>query len=187
MKDLVPRIQRAFAESGWAKEAVTAEKWAELKVQKAELIALRLYTAPMFIFYNTSLRSMATDKPGRGAFAGMDVRGHFATTIHAINSGVLKLARLQPCCPIYRVMKLPAPFLEKSLHNIRSGVEFGFSSSTLDREVAVKYSRGAADKSSMIFEVQQGMFSRGAYIGWLSQYPEEKDPDPAAAGDRARR
>ena len=73
---------RAFAESGWAKEAVTAEKWAELKVQKAELIALRLYTAPMFIFYNTSLRSMATDgKPGRGAFAGMDVRGHFATTI----------------------------------------------------------------------------------------------------------
>ena len=100
------------------------------------------------------------------------------SALRAINSGVVKLARLQPCCPIYRGMsgmKLPAPFLEKNPHNIRGGVEFGFSSTTLDREVAVKYSRGAADKSSMVFEMRQGMVSRGAYIGWLSQYPGEKE------------
>ena len=72
-------------------------------------------------------------------------------------------------------MKLPKPFLEPNAHNIRGGVEYGFSSTTMEREVAVKYSQGAANEASMIFEMQQGMVNRGAFIGWLSQYPEEKE------------
>eukprot|EP01052_Picozoa_sp_SAG31_P002954 SAG31_NODE_108_length_24741_cov_6.933041_6_plen_310_part_00 len=61
MERAVSLIQNAFAELGWAKEAVTADLWEELKVQKAELIALRLYTGPMFMFYNTVLRYAALD------------------------------------------------------------------------------------------------------------------------------
>eukprot|EP01052_Picozoa_sp_SAG31_P002955 SAG31_NODE_108_length_24741_cov_6.933041_7_plen_146_part_00 len=112
-------------------------------------------------------------RPARGPFAGLDVHSRFVTTIHGINSGLIKLSRLQPCCPIYRGMcgmKLPKPFLEPNLHNIRGGVEFGFSSTTLDRAVAVQYSScGTSNKPRMIFEMQQGMVSRGAFLGWLSQ------------------
>ena len=56
----VPRIQAEFSKMGWSAEAVTDGLWAELKVQKAELVALRLYTGPLFIVYNQALRAMAT-------------------------------------------------------------------------------------------------------------------------------
>lgn len=181
LSNAVQSVRCAFAEMGWSEEAVSPKLWEELKIQRVELVALRLYTGPMFVYYNGALRAMASGgvvPPWGGAFAGMDVKGKFVTTIHAINSGLIKLSRLQPCCTIYRGMhgmKLPKPFLTPNAHNVRGGVEYGFSSTTLDREVAYTYSRGAVDGASMIFEMRQGMINRGAFIGWLSQYPKEKE------------
>jgi hypothetical protein len=104
-QDAVALIRAEFREMGWSEDAVTDELWADLKVQESELVGLRLYTGPMFIFYNGALRAMATGGVAPfGQFQGMDVRGAYVTTIHAINSGLIKLSRLQPCCSIYRGM-----------------------------------------------------------------------------------
>ena len=39
----------------------------------------------------------------------------------------------------------------------------------------MKYSKGAAGRSSMVFEMRMGMVNRGAFLGWLSQYPDEAE------------
>ena len=54
------------------------------------------------------------------------MRGRFTTTLHVLNSGVLKLAKLQPAIPVYRGitgMKLPKSFTKKNELNVRGGVE----------------------------------------------------------------
>eukprot|EP01050_Picozoa_sp_SAG11_P014373 SAG11_NODE_1764_length_4288_cov_3.044163_4_plen_74_part_00 len=56
----------------------------------------------------------------------MDVHGRFTTTVHAINSGIIKLSRMQPTCKVYRGMsgmKLPKTFTEANAYNVRAGVE----------------------------------------------------------------
>ena len=85
----------------------------------------------MFDLYNTALRAYGNaDKPGyvpmRGRIdPGESVANRFVTTIHAINSGVLKLSKLQPACTIYRGvsrMKLPDGFLKMNEFGVRGGV-----------------------------------------------------------------
>ena len=49
---------------------------------------------------------------------------------------------------------------------ISGGVEFGFSSTTAEKEQAVHYSRGNA---STVFEMEMGMVDKGADVSWLSQ------------------
>ena len=49
---------------------------------------------------------------------------------------------------------------------VRGGVEYGFSSTTMEREQAVAYADGAA---STVFEMQMGLVDRGAELTWLSQ------------------
>ena len=58
-------------------------------------------------------------------------------------------------------------------YNVRGGIEGAFLSTTLDRQVAFDYA-GTPGKTGMIFEIQQGMVSRGSDLTWLSQYPHEK-------------
>jgi hypothetical protein len=57
-------------------------------------LLLRLYTGPMFKLYNSVLREV--DKR----------RGEYVTTIHALNSAILKLSKLQPACKVYRGVKV---------------------------------------------------------------------------------
>ena len=64
-------------------------------------------------------------------------------------------------------------FMEKNEFNIEAGVEYGFMSTTLDRRVAEKYSKGKSNEPSMIFQMRQGMVNRGAFLGFLSEYPHE--------------
>ena len=57
----------------------------------------------MFMVYNGVLRAMSTGgkiPAWGGAHAGESVQGRFTTTIHAINSGVVKLSRIQPAYPV---------------------------------------------------------------------------------------
>ena len=51
-------------------------------------------------------------------------------------------------------------------------------STSLDRDKAMFYAQGGADKSkkgkpSILFEMQMGMIDRGADISWASQFPHE--------------
>ena len=93
------------------------------------------------MLYNGVLRAMACED-GRIRFGfppdmiGQSVHGKFTTTLHAINSGVIKLSRLQPACKIYRGMtgmKLPKVFHHSDAHNIsgrarKSTLHFSFVS-----------------------------------------------------------
>jgi hypothetical protein len=49
-----------------------------------------------------------------------------------------------------------------------------FLSTTFDREVALAYAR-APGRPGIVFEMQLGMVDRGAELGWISQYPHERE------------
>ena len=97
----MPLIHASFDALGWSKEAATGGAFHSLNISQAEIIALRMHTGPCFILYNAVLRGMGTG----GGFVrahlpaellGCSVKGSFSTTIHAINSGAVKLAAIQP-------------------------------------------------------------------------------------------
>lgn len=107
----------------------------------------------------------------------------YTTTLHAINSAVVKLSKLTVATKVYRGVSgrvLPAQFWEANAFGVRGGVEGGFMSCTLEQGVAMSY---AASGAGFVFEIQQGMVDRGADIGFLSQYPHEREI-LCVAGDR---
>jgi len=71
--------------------------------QTVEVIGLRLYTGPMFALYNAKMRSFPTNIVEYLRLLGPRA---FVTTLHAVNSGILKMARFsvvpgrpRPCRP----------------------------------------------------------------------------------------
>ena len=120
----------------------------------------------------------------------------YTTTLHTINSAIIKLGKLTPACKVYRGISggvLPEQFRKPNKQNVCGGVEFSFMSTTTNREVAAHYAAGGG-KAGLLFEIQMGIIDRGAEISWLSQYPHEKEilfaPSPASrsssSGSRAR-
>jgi len=100
---------------------------------------------------------------------------YYTTTIHVINSCIVKMGKLTKAQPVYRGMSgriFPEQFWRPSEQGIMGGVEFAFMSTTPDRKVAEQYSQ---DGFGIIVEIQQGMIDRGAEIAWLSQYPHEAE------------
>ena len=97
----------------------------------------------------------------------------YTTTIHVINSCIVKMGKLTKAQPVYRGMSgriFPEQFWKPNSQGVMGGVEFAFMSTTPDRSVAEQYSQ---DGFGIIVEIQQGMIDRGAEISWLSQYPHE--------------
>ena len=139
----------------------------------------------MFELYNAVLRAFGNlDPMNQGLvpeyasiYPGESVRGRFVTTIHAINSGVQKLARLQPACRVYRGLskvRLPPMFLQPDSYNVCGGVEWGFMSCTTKESVAQEYAHVHRNGASTVIVADMGLVDRGAALDWLSQYPEEK-------------
>jgi hypothetical protein len=156
----------------------------ELQIEDGELIALRLYTGPCFMIYNTVLRALGNpDAPGvvpayDGNFSGQDVRGRYVTTLHALNHGCIKFARLSVAKEVHRGfagMKLPESFEFPDENNVRGGGEFGFMSTTADRDVALGYTAGHAGEARTLLTAKMNLASRAAFIAYLSQYPAEKE------------
>jgi hypothetical protein len=81
------------------------------------------------------------------------------TTIHAINSMVVKASKLTKVGCVYRGVSggvLPDSFWTANKHGVRGGVERSFLSTTHDRAEAMRYA-SADDKPSVVFELQMGM------------------------------
>ena len=100
---------------------------------------------------------------------------HYTTTLHLINSAVIKLSKTTQVSKVYRGLSgraLPTAMLKANEHAVRGGVEFAFLSTSTSRAVAEQYSNGPA---GVIFEIQQGLTDRGADIKWLSQYSFEAE------------
>ncbi|KAJ1492128.1 ankyrin repeat-containing domain protein [Baffinella frigidus] len=137
-----------------------------------EILALVLYTGPMFSKYNAVLR-------GFPKAVVDDLNGNtYATTIHLIVSGVIKLSRrtvLPKDRVVYRGLgdlELPEEFLKEDRFGVRGGVEFGLMSTTEDLRVAVQY---AGTKMPTVFRISVGAVDRGASLERLSQYRGEKE------------
>ena len=141
-------VERAepVVEEGMMVEGRNAEKLAALlrspeversHVTVAEVVALRLYTGPMYVKYNAVLRGMAV------ATAGGTI---YSSTVHLICSGLQKLSRVSELpkeMKLYRGtggMALPSSFLEPDASGCAGGTEPAIMSATPDRSVALGYS-----------------------------------------------
>ena len=99
----------------------------------------------------------------------------YTTTIHVINSCIVKMGKLTVAVPVYRGMSgriFPGSFWVPNQQGVMGGVELAFMSTTPERSVAEQYSQ---DGFGIIVEIEQGMIDRGAEIAWLSQYPHETE------------
>ncbi len=148
---------------------------------REELVGGRLYTGPMYTKYNTVLRSKSRDKYLVELAANLTLGNEYVTTIHAINSCVLKLSKLTKAGKVWRGIKdakLPKTFWVPNEMGVRGGIEYGFSSTSTDKAQALEYATGVDRKEGdacTIFEMQMGMVDRGADLTWLSQYPHERE------------
>ena len=100
----------------------------------------------------------------------------YATTLHVINSAIVKLSKLSYAHKVYRGIRdkgLPDAFWKANESGVKGGIETAFMSTTLDRNVAMQYAGDG--KIGVIFEIQQGMIDRGADLMWISQYPHERE------------
>ena len=79
----------------------------EASLIEEEVIALRLYTGPMYVRYNETLRNVH-----EGSSGGSSEKPQFVTTIHAANSAIIKLSRPTQPCKVYRGLEgvLPIHF-----------------------------------------------------------------------------
>jgi len=146
-----------------------------------EILALRLYSGPMYMKYNSLLRGLPHDMLQK-------LKGNkYTTTIHLILSGILKLSKVQRIPQdrlVYRGLggrKLPKMFYMRDESGCRGGVEAGFMSTTTSKQVALKYSgvgqlpENLQTRNNIIFEIELGKMSMGADIKEVSQYPGESE------------
>ena len=78
------------------------------------------------------------------------------TTIHVINSAIVKASKLTKVAKVYRGVAggvLPEAFFTPNAQGARGGVEKAFLSTTFDREVAMHYA-SVDGKPSIVFEIQ---------------------------------
>ena len=90
---------------------------------------------------------------------------------------MVKLSKLSSVNRVYRGIRggnLPEAFTVANEYGVKGGVEPGFTSCTLDPEVAEQYARGPRG-AGHLFVCEQGMVDRGANLDWLSQYPHERE------------
>jgi hypothetical protein len=146
---------------------------------RAEMITVVLYTGPMFVVYNGILRRFPNE-----LYEVFDEKDNlFSTTIFVLVSAVQKLSRcmrIPAGMKLYRglggTLELPDSFTNADENGCKGYCEFGFMSTTADRNVAVQYS-GVKDKKpqASIMEILPNSIDRGADISEFSQYPGEKE------------
>jgi hypothetical protein len=177
-EDLSPeeRCERAFAQLG-----------AKFNLRKEEVVAIILFTGPMYAIYNAVLSNF----PPQNAEPFKNVK--FTTTIHAIMSAIQKLSQRSPVEEIvYRGLggsfHLPecfwTPHLQPHLQtpdeielNVHGYTEFGVMSMTSNLDTALQYSgvlSGLEEKPHpAILAFAAGAVDRGACVKDLSQFPLE--------------
>uniref|UniRef100_A0A7S0W5B3 NAD(P)(+)--arginine ADP-ribosyltransferase n=1 Tax=Hemiselmis tepida TaxID=464990 RepID=A0A7S0W5B3_9CRYP len=137
-----------------------------------EVLALQLYTGPMYCKYNAVLRNFPE------SMVKLMHGNKYTTTIHCIVSGIIKLSKsmkLPEDRKVYRGLgglELPEAFTKPDAFGVRGGCEFAMMSTTVDRQVALQY---AGQNVPTIFEIEVGGIDRGASVKFVSQYPGEEE------------
>jgi len=181
---LCQRVHARFEAIGWKKSELARliemerDRLRPARLTREELIAVRLYTGPPFMKFNTVLRMSGGSLP---AAMTAHLRGNkYVTSIHTCVSGMIKLSTVS-CIPGGRVvyrgmtgMRLPKKFWVANQWRARGGVEFGFLSTTTKRKVAIQYIN-AGQAVPTIFEIEVGMIDKGGSVSFLSQFPGEDE------------
>ena len=106
------------------------------------------------------LAGAKTHERARGTLSWESARAQcnkYVTTLHAINSCIVKTGKLTRCSKVYRGMSgmaLPPEFWRKNEFGVRGGVENAFMSTTISRDVAMGYASGSG---------RAGLVRRNAY------------------------
>ena len=81
----------------------------------------------------------------------------YSTTLHAINSAVVKLSKLTKATKVYRGVAggtLPQSFQTPNEYNVCGGIEAAFMSTTVMRDVASAYA-SSSDGPGLLFSIEQ--------------------------------
>ena len=92
---------------------------------REEFVATRLYTGPMYIKYNAVLRGLQFEY-ARPDFDRLCGGNRYTTTLHCINSAVIKLSKLTVAAKVYRGVSgglLPEACRVPNEHGVRGGIE----------------------------------------------------------------
>lgn len=137
-------------------------------VSEIEAICARLHTGPMGVKYASVVR-------GYGQVIA-ECRGNtYTTTIHALNSFIVKASKMTKANLVYRGVY--AGTLPEWFWNAQGGIygciEAGLMSATLSKQFALDVA--GQGKSAVMFEICQGMTpaAKGADVAWLAQWPQE--------------
>ena len=79
----------------------------------------------------------------------------YTTTLHAINSAIVKLSKLTYAGKVYRGvsgMALPPEFWEPNAFGVKGGIDGAFMSTTVNYDVAMAYA--ASGGKGFVFEIQ---------------------------------
>jgi hypothetical protein len=173
------------------------------RLSLAETAVLRTYTGPWFQAINFYLRYLpevrccdaspynehydprrcflakpghedvchACNKPKSKHF--IQTLDSWATSAALLVGGILKLRFASTPMTVYRGVKEPFIRLPESFIESRGGgVELAPMSTTEAKEVAQSY---AGDDVGSLFQIEFDAVSRGAHLGFLSQYPKEEE------------
>ena len=105
--------------------------------------------------YNAVLRAESGNAFMTQRCHQLTLGNRYATSIHAVTSCVLKLAKVTAACKVYRGLAdaaLPDAFFTPNEHGVCGGVEFGFTSTSKHKAAAVDYSLGGG--APTVFEMQ---------------------------------
>jgi hypothetical protein len=167
----------------------TCERIDQAKLRMEEILALSMYTGPLYVLYNAVLRGfpavlvklLNTDHTEPADKTSPVYGNRFETTLFVICSGITKLSRYTRVPPnrlLYRGLGgvlLPQQFWKDTKGmDYKGGVEFGLMSTTTERSIAVQYS-GTRVKRGIVFEISAGRVDIGASISFLSQYSREEE------------
>lgn len=159
------------------KELLKSELCIRAHLTEVEVIAIVLYTGPMFQVYNSILRRYPIE------FFENFMGNMFSTTIFVLVSAIQKLCRFSSIPEgtlLYRGLggkvDLPDIFFKTDEQGCSGYSEWGFLSTTSDQNVAMCYS-GVLDhhNKAMIMVIETSSIDRGACISDFSQYPGEKE------------
>ena len=131
------------------------------------------YTGPLFAKWNGVLRYMPLESA--------DLTRHrnlYPTSIQVLTSATIKLSRITKVPPGRKSFRgmgklvLGREWFESDDRGVRSGVELGFLSTTLNQHIAMDYS-GIKNGTGTVLELDIGAINCGARLDMLSQYPAE--------------
>jgi len=151
----------------------------EAGLTRPEVIALVLYTGPMYMVLNCILRKFPKDR--YNALKAKDCL--FSTTIFVLMSAVQKISQvmvLRAGQSLYRGidgnMDLPDLFIKPDAHGCLGMMDSAFMSTTAELGVAISYTGIEWGKAHpRVLEIRIGSVDRGADISQYSQYPGEKE------------